>query len=113
VLELKTNTHTVSLIVSQMSELLAKRLLTDAQDTQTCKDVSDALLGDGANLDGTDWSLPLEERLSLAPVPDSVNKEGFCFVTGDDGQPRVVCAKTYSTASAHGRRWKIPRCELC
>ena len=97
-LELKMNTHTVSLIVSQMSELISRSLLTDAQHIRTCKDVSDALLIGGANLDGTDWSRPFENRLSLAPVPLSVNEETFCFVTGDDGQPRVVCANTYSDA---------------
>jgi hypothetical protein len=91
-LKLKTNNHIVSLIVSQISELLAKRLLTDAQD------ISDAYLSHGASLDGTDWALPLEERLVLAPVPSSVNEESFCIVTGDDGQPRVVYAKAYSTA---------------
>jgi len=90
-LETKKNIKVVSLLASQMSELIDRSLLTDAQHIQCCEEASEALRN-GANLDGTDWSLPLETALSLAPLPPATvdRKQVFVVITRDDGQPQVV-----------------------
>jgi hypothetical protein len=89
----KSNTESVSLIVSQMSELVSRKLLTGAQATQTLSDSREAVLR-AANLEGTDWWKPFEQRLSLAPVPPasaSDTQQSFVVVTGEDGRPQVLC----------------------
>ena len=87
----KKNDKVVSLLASQMSELISRSLLTDAQHIQCCEEASEALRN-GANLDGTDWSLPLETALSLAPLPPATvdRKQVFVVISGDDGRPQVI-----------------------
>jgi hypothetical protein len=82
----RDNTEMVSLIVSQMSEIVARKLLTRSQANQTLGETSDALLHTAnpepaANLEGTDWSMPFEQRLALAPVPPvTASETEQCFV---------------------------------
>jgi hypothetical protein len=99
-LQTKSNTEIVSLIVSQMSELVSRKLLlTGAHDAETFSEAREAVLR-AVNPDGADWSTPFEQRFKLASVPSASafeTKQSFVIITCDDGQPQVLSADNPST----------------